>query len=314
MNKYFAAIDMGTNSFHLIIVEVKKDGKFKIIDRDREVIRLASRKGNELSIISAEEIEKSVNIINRYVTLAKTYNAEIKAVATSAIREATNRDDYVKTIFERTGLQITVLNGKNEALLIFQGIQKALNIEDKNVICFDIGGGSSEIVYAQKSKIIISESIKIGAVRLSKKFFPDYIITEKAIKDCEAFIYNNLTSNFSLQKKLNFDIAVGTSGTIQSTASLISFKKHKFPSSLNKYKFTHEEFINIFLEVISHKSLKERMNIPGIEQRRADILPAGLIIMKVLFEYFDVKEMIISEYALREGVVLDMLYSQAEYP
>ncbi|MDR3627120.1 MAG: hypothetical protein P4L45_09815, partial [Ignavibacteriaceae bacterium] len=120
-SNHIAAIDMGTNSFHLVIVQVKDNGKFKVVDREREVIRLGSSEGKDLSFISDEEIKRAVNIMLRFKKLAQYYKAKIRAIATSAVREARNKDDFIRTIKELTSIRVEVIDGKHEAELIFSG-------------------------------------------------------------------------------------------------------------------------------------------------------------------------------------------------
>ena len=113
-SKHIAAIDMGTNSFHLIIVQVKSDGTFKVVDREREVIRLGSSEGKDLSFISLEEMEHATKIILRFKKLAEYYNANIRAIATSAVREARNKDDFIRSIKELTSIKVEIIDHKYE--------------------------------------------------------------------------------------------------------------------------------------------------------------------------------------------------------
>ena len=114
-SKHIAAIDMGTNSFHLIIVQVKSDGTFKVVDREREVIRLGSSEGKDLSFISLEEMGHATKIILPLKKLAEYYNANIRAIATSAVREARNKDDFIRSIKELTSIKVEIIDGKHEA-------------------------------------------------------------------------------------------------------------------------------------------------------------------------------------------------------
>jgi len=308
--KHFAAIDMGTNSFHLIIAEVTEDGKFKIVDRQREVIRLGSRQGENLNIISEEEIQLALGLLKSFKKLAEIYNANILAAATSAVREAENRDEFISRVFEETGIEVNVLEGKKEAELIYSGAEKALSLGSYNSLCFDIGGGSSEIIYSEKGKVIFAESIKIGAVRLSKKFFPDFILNENNVKDCSEYVANEIMNNTNLNPHIPFEIAVGTSGTIQSIARTISLIKYRTQSiTQDDLTFTRNELESLYYKVIGKKSVEERLTIAGIEEKRADILPAGLIVLRKLFELFNINEMKISDYALREGIIFSAINS-----
>lgn len=303
-----AAVDMGTNSFHLIIVEVNGDGSFILLYRQREVIRLGSHKGEDLSVISDGETEKAIDLLSNFKSLADYYGAEFYAVATSAVREAQNKNEFLERVFDKVGIDINVIDGRREAKLIFLGVQKALPVSDKKVLCIDIGGGSTEFLLADKGKIIFAESIKIGAVRLAKMFFPDYKLKTRAIKDCKFYINQALNGNKNLDYLQSFDIAVGTSGTINAAAALvnsrISGKKFK---PYNGLTFSYSDFRSVLAEVLEAQTTAERITLPGMEVKRADIIPAGLLILRRAMKNFNIKEITISEYALREGIIFNLI-------
>jgi len=306
-NKNFAAVDIGTNSFHLIIVKVGKNSSLQIIDREKVVMRLGSQRGNELSHISDEEIEQGISILKKFRKLADDYTADIHAVATSAVREAGNKKDFLEKVLQETGIRIEVIDGYKEAEYIYKGVRKALNYDNKKLLCMDIGGGSTEYILGRDDEIIFGESIKIGAVRLSKKFFPGFIINKEAVEKCKVYILKQIESsniNFSLQ----YDYAIGASGTIMAVAGMINFRRNnKREKSLNEFLFTKDELDKLTIEILEKKTPEQRINIKGMEYRRADIIPAGLLILQKSFEIFNINEMVVSEYALREGVVLSML-------
>jgi exopolyphosphatase / guanosine-5'-triphosphate,3'-diphosphate pyrophosphatase len=308
--KHFAAIDMGTNSFHLIIVELAEDGSFKIVDRQREVIRLGSRQGNNLNIITEDEMRLAIALLKSFKKLADLYNAGLFAVATSAVREAENKDEFISRVLQETGINIEVLQGSKEAELIYKGAEKALSLENKNSLCIDIGGGSSEIIYSESGKIIFAESIKIGAVRLSRKFFPDYIFNKDRVKQCEEYAESEIVKNKNLDFNIKFQLAAGTSGTIQSIARTINLIKHRTSSLASEnLTFNREDLETFYNLIMSKTTVEERLTIVGIEEKRADILPAGLIVLRKLFDLFNINEMKISDYALREGIILQEINS-----
>lgn len=303
-----AAVDMGTNSFHLIIVKIKDDGTFKIIDRERAICRLGSHKGKNLSFISDEEKELAISILIRFKKLTEIYKAPIRAIATSAIREAQNRNDFIKEVKKQTGINVEVIEGSEEAELIFRGIKKSLPVEDKKVFCVDIGGGSTEILLGVKGRTAFALSIKIGAVRLSKKFFPEYIISKDSIDQCEAYIENEILLHKNIYAGKDFDFAIGTSGTIMAIASLIHSMNHSVSfKKLKDFSFNAAQLRLVYESIINSKTKEDRLKIKGMERKRADIIPAGVMILKKVFDLLDIKEMKISDYALREGIILDSI-------
>ena len=299
--KRIAAIDMGTNSFHLIIVEVNEDGSIKFLDRERELIRLGSESGDDLSFISKNETEKAISVLKKFSSLTNYYNAEINAVSTSAVREAKNKNDFIGEVFKQTGIKVNTIEGTEEAKLIFLGMKKALPINDKSILGIDIGGGSTEFIYGVNGTPVFAE-------RLSKKFFLDFIITESSIKDCSEYVEAQIKLNQNIDYNINIDFAVGSSGTVD-TICLVkqSQSSNKIKRRLNGYEFDVNEFNVIYSQIMNFKTSSERMNIPGIEADRADIIPAGLIILKKAFEIFHINKMVLSEYALREGIVYDFI-------
>ncbi len=312
INNRIAAIDIGTNSFHLVIVEVQSDNSFKLLDKQREVIRLGSHKGEDLSVISEGEIEKAIDILRNYKMLAEHYGASIRAVATSAVRESDNKEKFVKTVKEKTGIDVEVVDGRTEAKLIFYGIMNAIDVKGKKVLCMDIGGGSSEFIYAENEKPIITESVKIGAVRLSKKFFPDFILRKDSVEACHSYVEAQISYIKYLLEGKKIDQVIGASGTIVAAAILVQelFNKPR-KKSINKMSFTSDELDFVYNEIISRKTPAERVSLPGMEIKRADIIPAGIIILKTIFDLFEIKQITLSEYALREGIIYDTILKQS---
>lgn len=311
-NNRIAAIDIGTNSFHLVIVEVQQDNSFKLLDKQREVIRLGSHKGEDLSVISEGEIEKAIDILKNYKMLAEHYGASIRAVATSAVREAENKEKFVQAVKEKTGIEIEVVDGRTEARLIFYGIINAIDVREKNVLCLDIGGGSSEFIYAEKGNPVITESVRIGAVRLSKKFFPDFILRKNSVDACHSYVEAQISYIKYLLNGKKIDQVIGASGTIVAAAILVQelFNKPR-KKTINRMSFTADELNFVYKEIINRKTPAERISLPGMELKRADIIPAGIIILKTIFDLFEIKSITLSEFALREGIIYDTILNQS---
>ncbi|MBZ0200337.1 MAG: Ppx/GppA family phosphatase [Ignavibacteriaceae bacterium] len=308
MADFIAAVDMGTNSFHMIVARVKNDGTgFKVVDKERKQIRLAAHMGEDLSFISNEELECSIEILKNFKKISSLYNTELKAKATSAVREADNRPEYVRQIYKHTGVYVQTIEGHEEAVLIFKGVRHGLKLHDEKLLNIDIGGGSSEYSLGTKDKFEFAESVKIGAVRLTKKYFPDFVITDERTRDCSNYIEEQIKSS-PININCNFNLVSGSSGTIQAAAKLIIAHYH-MPQrkNLNGFIFSYDQLNEVVDLIFSKKKLEERLEINGLEEKRADIIAAGILVLQKSFELFNIQQMKISTSALREGIILDEL-------
>jgi len=305
-----AAIDAGTNSFHLIVVNIKPDGNFEIVDREREVIRLGQGSSSSIKFIKPEAFARAIATLKRFKGIADSHNAKIRAVATSAVRESYNRNEFIQKVYDETGIELEVISGYEEARLIYLGAMRAVPIFNKKALVIDIGGGSTEFLVGQKGNSNFSISLKIGAVRLTEKFFPDYVITDSRVKECKKWVEGEVFQTANTIKKIGFNICVGSSGTIMSTGLIIQAmrKNNLSPGTiLNNYEFSNKELAKVTEEILSRKTLEKRKKILGIDEKRADIVPAGIIILSTIFDLFNLKSMTISGYALREGIIIDSL-------
>lgn len=313
LNKEFenlAAIDIGTNSFHLIVVKADKDGKFEIIDRDKEVIRLGEGSTGDIKKIQQAAMERAVACLKRFKGIADSHNAQLRAVATSAVRESFNKNEFIFRVFKETEIDVEVVSGAEEARLIYLGVLKAVPIYDKQSLVVDIGGGSTEFVFGKYGEIDYSRSIKIGAVRLTQKYFPDLIVTKKGIKECRQWVEGEIAQVVKEGKKYNTEIAVGSSGTIMACASMIEAdRRESTPNSkdLNNYVFKADELFALEKKILSLKTVEERIAVKGLDEKRVDIIPAGIIIISTIMRDLGLNVMTISNYALREGIIVDTL-------
>jgi exopolyphosphatase / guanosine-5'-triphosphate,3'-diphosphate pyrophosphatase len=305
--RILAAIDLGTNSFHIILVRVKPDGSFESLGREKESVRLGSGAGIT-EVITPEAIERGLACLLRFKQIADLHGAEIRAVATSAIREAKNKEDFLKKVDEELGIHIEVVSGYEEARLIYYGILQGLPIFDKRIMMVDIGGGSTEILIGEKGEILFAQSLKMGAIRLTDKFFNGDPDNPSDIMQCKMYVQSMLTPLKKSIESFPPELVVGSSGTIQSIAQMaLAGKNEEIPRMLNNHTLTQWDVKKVRAVLDSADTLKKRTKIPGLESKRADIIVAGSIILEEIFNRFSVKEMKISDYALREGVIYDTI-------
>ncbi len=307
MNRNIAAIDIGSNSFHMIIANQSTNGNLQIIERARKVLRLNDF--GTSNVIPENAIQEAIAQLNIFKKLAEKYNAEIKAVATSAVREASNKDEFLNRIFDETKINIEVIDGKKEAELIYLGISKAIKIKNERVLCIDIGGGSTEIIITKKGKIELAESINIGAVRLKKMFFGNNATDKNSITLCINYVKKKISDVAGKVKMYKIDLVVGSSGTIN-TVGIINKTMKNEPvnkNNINGISFTYKDLSVIEDKILSAGNINERKKIEGLEEKRADVISAGVIILKTIFDSLMLKKMTISGFALREGIVSCMI-------
>jgi len=301
-----AAIDIGTNSFHLIIAELSKNRKIKLLDRERVFLRIGNDKQNGLSFISSQDTVKATNVLLNFKHLAEVHKAKISAVATSAVREASNNKDFVKTIFKQTGIKINIIDGRTEAKLIFLGMKNALPLDNLSVLGIDIGGGSTEFIYGVNNKIKYAESVKVGAVRLSNLFFPKYRITKTAVASCENYVEELIRKQIDLEVFSKLDFAVGSSGTVD-TICLVKSNQTNGSSrkKLNGYEFTNDDFESVYDLIMNLKTPEDRRLVPGLESKRADIITSGACIIECIYDKFNPNKTIVTTLGPRHGYFLE---------
>ncbi len=306
--KNFAAIDIGTNSFHLVAAEINTvTGRFKILGKEKEVVRLGSG-STDMKYLTEAVMNRGIAVLKRFRTVADAFHADVRAVATSAVREATNKPEFLRRVKMETGIRMEIISGSEEARLIYLGVLQALPVFRKNILLIDIGGGSTEFLIGEKRSIHFSNSLKLGAVRLTDRFFKSGMLSKKTIDECRKFVRGSLVPIVREVKKQQFGICVGTSGTINTLANIIRANRSEATElPLNNVSFSRTELLETVKNILSFPTLTERKEIEGIDPERADILPAGAIILEQIFLVLGIKKVTVSEYSLREGILLDSI-------
>ena len=300
-----AAIDIGTNSFHMVVARGLPDGGFEVITTEKEMVRLGQGSG-EMKQLAADAIDRGVAALARMAAVAATHDAQVTAVATSATREAENRQEFIDRARAETGIEVEVISGFEEARLIHLGVLQALPVYDKRLLLVDIGGGSTEFLVGQGSTVIGARSVKLGAIRLTERFFADGEVTAKAVKKCRAWVRSTLAAAAHDLGAEPHEVAIGSSGTISAIAAMISAARDETVRDLNGVSFSAKELDRLIDELIN-TTADERRKIPGLDARRVDIIVGGSLLLAEAFEAFDISSMTVSGYALREGVLFDQL-------
>lgn len=304
---------MGTNSFHLIIGVVDpKTGRFRIIDREKEMVRLGAG-SSDMKVLSRRAMFRGIVALRRFKAIADILHASIRAIATSAVREADNRDEFLKYVRRATDIRIEIASGIEEARLIYLGVLQAIPIFNKKIFLVDIGGGSTEFLVGHRRQVLYSESLKLGAIRLTNRFFHSNKLSAKAIRECRDYLTGMLDPVARKLKEYDYEINIGSSGTILNIATMIRLRRGEpSVSTMNNFTFTRAELFDIVKIILQTRTEKQRIKIPGLDTDRADIIVAGALILEQIFRKFKLSSMTVSEAALREGIILDMIEKKSK--
>jgi exopolyphosphatase / guanosine-5'-triphosphate,3'-diphosphate pyrophosphatase len=300
-----AAIDVGTNSIHLIVARVHPDdGRFVVLHKEKEVVRLGAG-STDMKYLTEGAMARSIHSLKRFKMVADSLRAPIRAVATSAVREALNQEDFLRRVRAETGIKLEIASGFEEARLIHLGVLQALPVFKTKHLMVDIGGGSTEFLVGYQRKISYDNSLKIGAVRLTQRFFASGKSSSKAVRECERFVRGMLNPIRRSVEEHDFKLTIGTSGTIANLANIIRCRRgEENGGSLNGFAFSRRELLEVFEEI---RDADDKLIIEGLDPARVDIILAGAIILKEVFKELGIREIMVSEYALREGIILDTL-------
>lgn len=296
-----AAIDLGTNSFHMIIARKRENEQIEILDREKIVVRLGEGAG-DYDLITKEAEDRAIQALKTFKSIAKKYKAVIQAVATSAVREAKNQEDFLRRVKKEVGINIKVISGSEEGRLIYLGVLRSIPAYDSNALVIDIGGGSTEIILGNAGKPIFIRSLKLGAVRLTEKFFKNGYVTKQKVEEAKKFIENFIYDTYIEFKKenLKYDVVIGSSGTVKTLNELINQNQRNF--------FTKKEFEYALENILKYDTTSKRRKKLDLDEARADIIPAGALILNSFLEIFKVDKIYFSSFALREGVLFELLF------
>jgi exopolyphosphatase/guanosine-5'-triphosphate,3'-diphosphate pyrophosphatase len=309
-----AAIDIGTNSFHMVVARVGTDigeagaGAFEVIAREKEMVRLGSSSG-DMKLLAPEAIERGVAALARMARIAAIHDAEVHAVATSAVREARNAEEFLTRARVEAGVEVDVISGVEEARLIHLGVLQAVPVYDERMVLIDIGGGSTEVLVGERGDTLTAGSVKLGAIRLTRRFFRGESLHPGAVDSCRRHIRSALAPLAREVERVGFETAVASSGTAEAVVAMVHARRDAgpVPRTFNNARVTRDEVASVVDELARVRTLSERRQLPGIDDTRADIMLGGALILDETMAVLGIDELVFSDYALREGALLDAL-------
>ncbi len=292
---------------HLVVARVTDDDHFEVIEREKEMVRLGTGSG-DMKRLGAAAIDRGVAALDRFRQIAEISGATVRAVATSAVREAENADDFIRRARLDAGVEVEVISGVEEARLIHLGVLQALPFFDERMLLCDIGGGSTEVLIGQGTDVLAAASLKLGAVRLTNRFFAGELLHPSAVGACRRFVSSTLSSFDRAVSRHGFEVGVGSSGTIDQVVRLAAAAAGEPPRRVrNGATVSVDQIAEVTSMLVAARAEHGRMDLPGLDEKRADIILAGAIILEGLVMRFGVKQLTLSDYALREGVLLDTM-------
>ena len=313
-DRILAAIDIGTNSIHMVVVRVDPVlPTFTIIAKEKDTVRLGDR-DPRTGDLTPEAMERALKALQRCQKLAKSFNAEqIVAVATSAAREAPNGRDFIKRIDSELGLFVNLISGQEEARRIYLGVLSGMEFNNHPHIIIDIGGGSTELILGDSHEPRTLSSTKVGAVRLTAEFITTDPISSTEFQYLQAYIRGMLERPVE-EVRVHIQPGeqprlVGTSGTIETLATIHAKEKlGMVPNPLNGYQLSRRDIREI-VKRLAAMNYAERAAIPGMSDRRSEIIVAGALILLEAMTLLGIESLMIGERALREGVIVDWMLS-----
>jgi|ERR1700757_237028 len=294
-----AIIDLGTNTFGLLIVDIQGN-KYKTIHQSREVVKLGQENIID-NILPPEAFKRGVTALCNLSKIIKEYKAEtIRAFATSAIREASNANNFILEVKKQTNIDIEIISGDKEAELIYYGNKMAVEIGEEPCLIMDIGGGSNEFIIANNTSVFWKQSFKLGVARLLNMFKPENPISEKTKQSIIEYLKIELRPLLIELKKYSIHTLIGSSGAFESVLNMIG--KEEIKPNKTCYDINLEDYHIISKKTI-HSTAEERILMPGLIPMRRDMIVLSYILIDFILNNVQVKKITLSTYSLKEGAI-----------
>jgi exopolyphosphatase / guanosine-5'-triphosphate,3'-diphosphate pyrophosphatase len=302
-----AAIDIGTNSVHMIVVRVRPDLSFEVVDREKVMVRLGAG-GLDGRKLTTEAMSSALQALSKFKRLAESHAVdEILAAATSATREAENGGEFLAEIERQTGIRPRVISGTEEARLIHQAAVYGVDVGSARAVVIDVGGGSVEITLGNAAAIQLARSFKVGVIRLTERFVRTDPLSGRDERRLVKHILGEVSRHLEQINATGFDRVIGTSGTILSLGAVAATAARGTPPpELRNLRVSAKQIRRLRKEVTA-LDLEGRLAIPGLDPRRADLVVAGAVLLDTILRGLDAEELTLCDLALREGLVLDYI-------
>ena len=301
-----AAIDIGTNSIHMIVVQVRTDLSFEVIDREKDMVRLGAG-GLDGRRLTDAAMATALQTLSKFKRIADSHKVdEIIAGATSATREAENGGDFIAEVDRRTGIKIRVITGSEEARLIHIAAGYGVDVGSSRACVIDIGGGSVEVTLGTAAHMQVGRSFKTGVIRLTERYVKTDPLARRDERRLVKHINREMGEFLVDIAERGYDRVIGTSGTILSLGALALSIDGTIVSELRNQR-VGARAIHRLRNRLVEAELEERLQMPGLDPRRADLSVAGAVLIDTILRKLEADELTLCDLALREGLVLDYI-------
>lgn len=296
-----AIIDLGTNTFHLLIAKIENDGSFSTLKRIRKYIYI----GEEgVETLGEKPLQRAYETLVLYQQTITEYKVErVTAFGTAALRTASNGKAFVKKVKKDIGIEIQMISGDKEADLIYLGTKQAIPLTTKNILIMDIGGGSVEFIIANQHQKIWAKSFPIGVSVLFNRFHKSEPISSNEINTLLTFLNNQLQPLYQALEQNPAHILVGASGTFDVISGIMGNKIDNYPNAEN---VDLKQFPELY-KIVVNADLEQRLSMKNIPNQRAKLISIALILVDLLIEKANITKMIVSAYAMKEGIIREMV-------
>ena len=303
-----AAIDIGTNSIHMIVVKVRPDLSFEVIDREKDMVRLGAG-GLDGKNLTPTAMSAALQTLAKFRRLAESNKVdEIVAAATSATREAENGGDFIAEVGRQTGIRIRVISGTEEARLIHLAAGYGVDVGGSTAAVIDIGGGSVEVTLGTATQLSLGKSFKTGVIRLTERFVKTDPLSSHDERRLVKYLNKEMGAYLAQLASAGFDRVIGTSGTILSMGALaIADDEGDAPRDIRNQRVSAKAIHRLRKRMVE-ADIEERLHMAGMDPRRADLNVAGSVLLDTILRGLGADDLTLCDLALREGLVLDYIH------
>lgn len=299
-DRLIAAVDLGSNSFHMIVASLEENGSIRVIDRIKEMVRLGAGL-NQKNFLDSESQSRAIECLGRFSQrLQNIHPSDVRIAGTNTLRIARNANKFIKKAEKTLQHKIEIISGLEEARLVYHGAVYSLAELGNTRLVVDIGGGSTEVIIGKNQSPQILESLHVGCVSITKKYFSDGVISKSRLKEADIFVRQEIESIRGHYLKTGWEQCVGTSGSIRSISKVL------MATGITDGVITDQGLKKLLKKLIEF-GLIHKIKLEGLTSERQQVFIGGLVVLNAIFKAFKLKQMTASDGALREGLMLDIV-------